>query len=478
MTEYDSVYQFVELDTKSLMRLESMQPLSVSDVDEPLWAVLRQYAVPGFSQNDYELTSLPLVPFQRGTVDVPMPSSDRLQNLTGVSSPSPAAAQRFRKTVQAAIASGKTPLETIANNPAMSLAEFSIPVAPDGTVFGTIDDARRLIAADVLPSNLDGSGVNVVVIDAGIDKTMLPATGQFGGGWPCLPQGPGMPTPLPPGMTTGENALHGMMIVNNILAIAPNATIWDVPLIPPPKVGDIPSFLVAAKAVFSQILVDILGWQSVGVRTGPWVFMNAWAIYDRRSEASYLGEYTENLGTGGVPPHPFIAKIEDVANAGFDLVFCAGNCGEVCPDGRCGPNDYGPGRGIWGANAHERVLTAGAVRVDGIWAGYSSEGPGPTPHLYQKKPDFCAPSQFAGIDGKYPLNSGTSAAAAITAGVVCALRSQTGSNWSQTKVPPDKLRQILNSTATQLQGSGWNRWLGNGILNAGAAYQQLRTQFP
>ena len=67
------------------------------------------------------------------------------------------------------------------------------------------------------------------------------------------------------------------------------------------------------------------------------------------------------------------------------------------------------------------VLTTGAVRVDGIWAGYSSEGPGANAAPVPQKPDFCAPSQFVGIDGKYPLNDGTSAAAAITAGLVSAL---------------------------------------------------------
>ncbi len=473
MTAYDSIYQYMKIDARSLAPLHPMQRLKVADIADPLWKLLQLHAGPAFSKNDYALESLPVVLFHPGSAGGRARPSHRLQNLLGVSSPSPSAAERFR---QAMIASGSTQPHDIAINPTMSVGEYSIPLSPDGTMFGTLDAARRLIGADQL-AGLDGTGVNVVLIDAGIDKTMFPP-GQYGGGWQCLPQGPGMPIPLPPGMTTGEDALHGTMIVNNILAIAPKVTIWDVPLIPPPKIYDIPNFLIAANAAFSQILADILAWRSEGVHTGPWIFMNAWAVYDRRSEGSYLGEYTENLGSGGSPPHPFIATVEQIVNAGFDLVFCAGNCGEVCPDDRCGPNDYGPGRGIWGANAHERVLTAGAVRVDGIWAGYSSEGPGPTPNLYANKPDLCAPTQFVGAAGKYPLNDGTSAAAAITAGVVCALRSQTGSNWSQTKVPPDKLRQILNSTAMQLQGSGWNRRLGNGILNAGSAYQQLQVQFP
>jgi hypothetical protein len=370
---------------------------------------------------------------------------------------------------------GSSHLDSIVTNPALTVAEYSIPVAPDGAMFGTMDDARRLIRADQLPTSLDGSSVNVVLIDAGIDQSAIPA-GQFGGGWQPLPGGPGLPIPPLPGQTTGEDALHGMMIVNNILTMAPRAMIFDVPLIPPPKIFDIFSFLVAADAAYDKILKDIQWLQTNGNFPGPWIFMNAWAIFDRRSEGAYLGEYTENLGPKGVPPHPFIHRIERVAHRNFDVVFCAGNCGEVCPDDRCGPDDYGPARGIWGANAHRAVLTAGAVRVDSVWPGYSSEGPGPTPNLYSEKPDLCAPSQFVGTSGLYPPNTGTSASAAIVAGIVCALRSK--ANWNQTRVPPYILNAILNNTANQTQGAGWNRWLGNGILDAFAAYQQLAASFP
>ena len=228
--------------------------------------------------------------------------------------------------------------------------------------------------------------------------------------------------------------------------------------------------------MYDKALKDIQSFQANGQFPGPWVFMNAWAIFDRRSEGAYLGEYTENLGPNGVPPHPFIHRIERLARNRFDIVFCAGNCGEVCPDDRCGPDDYGPGRGIWGANAHKDVLTVGAVRADATWAGYSSEGPGPTPNLYAKKPDLCAPSQFVGTAGLYPPNTGTSASAAIAAGVVCALRSW--ASWNQTTVSPGDLKQILNDTAMQTQGPGWNRWLGNGVLDAYAAYLLLAATFP
>ena len=359
-------------------------------------------------------------------------------------------------------------------NPMIEAAEFSVPVAPDAALFGTLADARRLIRADQLPAALDGGNVNVVVIDAGIDQSMIPPPGKFGGWWLPMPGGPGPPPP-PPGMTTGLAARHGTMVVNNILAMAPKATIFDVPLIRPPKIGDIPPFLALADATYRRILRNIFWFRRFKCFTGPWIFMNAWTIYDRRSEVPFLGEYTENLGANGITPHPFNKLIEKVSRKNFDIVFCAGNCGRICPDGRCGANDYGPGRSIWGANAHRNVLSVGAVRVDGIWLGYSSEGPGPL-KLDQYKPDLCAPSQFEGTQGEYPSNTGTSAAAAISAGIIAALRSRP--NWNQTAVSPTALKQILNATATKTQGAGWNQTIGNGILNANAAAAELSAQFP
>ena len=164
--------------------------------------------------------------------------------------------------------------------------------------------------------------------------------------------------------------------------------------------------------------------------------------------------------------------IDQLAANKFDIIFCAGNCGGVCPDGRCGPNDFGPGRGIWGANAHPSVLTVGAVRTDTSWIGYSSEGPGPgrppLNKLANQKPDLCAPSQYIEPGGDIPPNRGTSAAAALAAGVVSAFRSKT--SRSQAAVPPTLLINVLNTTTPEaISGLPWERRIGNGILNARAA---------
>jgi hypothetical protein len=350
------------------------------------------------------------------------------------------------------------------------VGDLHVPVPSDGALFGTRTDALTLIGANPGLGISDPGPVNVVVIDSGFDLGCVPA-GQFGGGWQPLPGGLDLPTPMPPGMTRGPEGLHGAMIVENVLALAPKAMIFDVPLIPPPKIYDVPTFLHLAEAIYQALLVQIPFYSSYF--PGPWVLVNAWSVYDRRSELPKLGQYTENKGYFG-PPHAFIKLIQQIAGAHYDMVFAAGNCGEYCPDGRCGPDDYGPGRSIWGANAHAGVITPGAVRVDATWLGFSSEGPGPTPHLAAAKPDLCAPTQFLGPSGLYPFSTGTSASAAVTAGVVAALRTK----WDQTKVPPVILKLVLNYSATQPLGIGWNPWFGNGILNAAAAFNTLHAAYP
>jgi subtilisin family serine protease len=99
-------------------------------------------------------------------------------------------------------------------------------------------------------------------------------------------------------------------------------------------------------------------------------------------------------------------------------------------------------------------------------AGASRFGP-----RWHDKPDVCAPSQFHETDDAYTTNGGTSAACALSAGVIAALRSNP--KWNPTAVPPERLKKVLNETARKTDGPNWNNRLGNGILNAEAAFRKL-----
>jgi hypothetical protein len=117
------------------------------------------------------------------------------------------------------------------------------------------------------------------------------------------------------------------------------------------------------------------------------------------------------------------------------------------------------------------VITAGAVRSDETWVGYSSQGPGPE-LLAVQKPDLCAPSQFCESYDAALLSSGSSAACAMTAGVVAALRGNP--KWDQVTVPPETLRVALTTSARKPAGpAGWDNRLGFGILDAAAAIAAL-----
>jgi hypothetical protein len=354
---------------------------------------------------------------------------------------------------------------------------YFCPAGLDQLLFGDRAAADRLTRACDLPGWLRGDGVNVVVLDHGFDRHRVR---NFGGGWSRR----GGPRP---GRT---HRGHGLMIVRNILETVPNATFWDIPLIPL-AIDNINGFLATARCAVRGVLRYVKG---LGDHR-PWVMVNAWAIYDRSSEYP-PGDYTENTRPGG---HPFNRLITKVVDAGIDVVFAAGNCGQFCPDRRCARIDCGPGRSIWGANSHPRVISTGAVRTDARWLGNASQGPGQaglasTPEegpLAIGKPDLCAPSNFRdkhdafvgntdmpwiGDSGSpYIANTGTSAACALTAGIVAALRSDP--RWPPARVPPEVLKNRLTATARKIEGPLWNGHLGHGIINAKDAFDDLEILF-
>ena len=337
--------------------------------------------------------------------------------------------------------------------------EYWAPTNASDWLFGDREQANRLIGTQFLRRQPDasGAGVNVIVVDQGVDRQRIR---NFGGGWKHVDG------PAPGSRKNG----HGAMLVRNILDIAPEATIFDVPLITG-AVANRRAFLSEAHAAYLQILRDVRALRRSKRWQGPWIFLNAWAIYDRQSELPH-GDHTRNA------QHAFNLVIEEAVRQCFDVVFCAGNCGQFCPMRLCGSHDIGPGKSILGANSHPKVLTIGAVRSDGMWLGYSSQGPGQAEVAGQqdrkeaiRKPDLCAPSQFAEIADVRMANTGTSAASAIAAGAVAALRSK-----CRDALSPAELKNILRKSARQTSGVGWNGKLGHGVLNLPAAYRRAEAK--
>ena len=70
----------------------------------------------------------------------------------------------------------------------ISLAEYWSPSEAIDPLFGNRRDARRLLGADYLrqQEGASGKGVNVVVVDQGVDKELVGRLGgNFGGLWHC-----------------------------------------------------------------------------------------------------------------------------------------------------------------------------------------------------------------------------------------------------------------------------------------------------
>lgn len=364
----------------------------------------------------------------------------------------------------------------IGADPGGNLADHWCPGTGTLGAFAKRDDAHRQLSVSSLdalpPTPAAAPKVNVVIIDQGLNKAAIKPE-NWGGGWERVDEVSGKKIYSPPG--SAERTSHGMMIARNILSVAPEAVLYDFPLIPRPIIRDVSAFASDAHVAFHLLVAWIAFLRMLHPRwSGPWVLVNAWAIYDRSTEIP-LGDYTENLNTSAIPNgHRLNRVIKQAAQqAGIDFIFAAGNCGTFCPSPRCGKVDRGPGSSIWGANSLAEVTTVSAVLTNDMWLGYASQGPGQR-LLGEKKPDFCAPSQFWETTDANVRNTGTSAACGLTAGVVAALRRV----WSAPRVSPLTLKQVLVDTARKTQGEEPNGRLGYGVLNAQKAVKRLLRDYP
>jgi subtilisin family serine protease len=294
---------------------------------------------------------------------------------------------------------------------------------------GTIEDVAKYLRCDKLwEKGIRGTGIVVGICDTGVDKTKIPAVI---GGWTPNPT-------YPPGTDPGG---HGSMCATDVLGMAPDAKIYDIGILKSTK--DMTGFLSDAIAAYQ--------WALEQYRTNgtPQILSNSWGVFQANEAPDYAND----------PNHPFTRKVVEVIDAGIIVAFAAGNCGEVCPDRRCATN--GPGKSIWGANGHPKVITVGAANIQEQWIGYTSQGPA---SLDPKKPNFCAPSHFKGY---YSSDSGTSAACPVCAGVIALLKSHfTGLTQNQAK-------EVLQETAKNLCATGWDPNSGYGMIQAEAAFNFL-----
>lgn len=337
------------------------------------------------------------------------------------------------------------------------VASFANPKIQPVETVGCADDAEgtsktvaaRFRRASLHASGLDGSGVDLVIVDTGIKRDgaknlVTNLTGAWHPNRSDYVAGSARPE-------RGSSGTHGTMCAWNAQRFAPKAAVYDYALLD--TSGSWQSFLFDAVKAYLQLI-------SLRATNGrPMVVNNSWAMYDPASEdlpSTDPGNYSAN------PAHPFNRVVRRLIAAGADVVFAAGNCGQDCPDGRCGTST-GRGKSIHGAAGLGDVLTIGGVSVGDKRVGYSSQGPS---SITLAKPDLCAYTHFAGSE-VYATDSGTSTSAPIVAGLIAALRS---------KVPtlsPAELAAVLRRTAKDLGSTGFDHDHGYGLVNVVAAAKLL-----
>ena len=327
-----------------------------------------------------------------------------------------------------------------------------------GYSFGTRAAASRLIGAESLrANNLRGQNVNVFVVDQGLNEEYIERLGgNFAGGVSWEVDGKVKSPGKDKSAFFPVQRRHGGMMLRSIIDLAPEARIFDFPLIPRRITG---SEFFGLNAVYAFWIIRLLA-KFLG---GPWVILNAWGLVDRFAE-TVRGDYSNNRD------HWLNVLLSSIGNE-HDVVFAAGNNGQFCGDARASGYDLGPGRSIFGANGLPEVYSAGAVRTDGSWVGAASQGPGPSEFADSTvtKPDLAVPSWFNEDYDPSLRSGGTSSAAAVLAGAVAALRSH------ETIVgkTPAELRDTLRETARPTNGTGWSKRTGTGILNVRQAVSTL-----
>lgn len=325
--------------------------------------------------------------------------------------------------------------------------------------------ATKLDVATLAVKGLDGTDVAVAIMDTGINLGYLSAklgrTPRFdaGNSW----------TPVGVGTAPGAQPVgHGTMCAYDTLIAAPNATLLDYPML----LGTAPGGGVMGRRLSIALLgyAQLLVFWAVAFAPGSvsrykaLVVNNSWTMFHPSWDfpTGHPGRYADN------PNHPFNVIVSTLARTGADILFCAGNCGSSCADGRCQNSVTDT---IRGANALPDVLTLADCDTTDARVGYSSQGPA-IPGMAAQKPDLTAYTHFLGSEAFGPgtPDSGTSTACPVAAGCVAALRTKV----DRAITPPPSLFAQLKATAKPLPGIvGFSNDVGHGLLDPVAAGTSL-----
>ncbi len=286
-------------------------------------------------------------------------------------------------------------------------------------VWGGSEDAK-----DVVPGNVDGSGVKVAILDTGIDYTHPDLDANYAGGYdfqnndndPKDDNGHGTHCS---GIVAAEDNDDG------VIGVAPKASIYAV------KVLD-----AQGSGYISTIVSGI-----------------DWAI-DHNMDVISM-----SLGSSS-SDSSLEESINRAYNAGIVVVAASGNDGKEA---------------ISYPAKYDDAIAVGATDKDNSLASFSNYGAeqevvAPGVDIYSTMPTYTVTLNYwwyGGYSKNYAKMSGTSMATPMVAGVVALILD------ADPSLSPAQVRDVLHNTATDLGSSGWDKYFGYGLVNAKAAVDSL-----
>lgn len=314
---------------------------------------------------------------------------------------------------------------------------------------------RRLLGGDDFTAkSLTGKDVAIAILDDGINlrelqKTLPAATLDE----PASISKIGTKAGLAP-------ISHGTMCAYDALIMAPNSTLIDLACLKPydsTKPGQQENLINRVHRMYTLFEATLRTLMSTYRAI---VINNSWAIVNARNDPGP----THPSGYIGNPEHPLNKIVAEFVNEYcVDVLFAAGNCRPNTNAFGCQQDD-GAGT-IYGANSLQEVLTVTAINVDGSAATESSHGPG---RLYADKPDVCMYSNFVGaqLEGADTLDRATSAACAVTAGLVACIRTKEAAfPLNSGKWTPARVNDLIRSKTS---GGSFNHQQGRGPVDGPA----------
>ncbi len=376
----------------------------------------------------------------------------------------PAVVGRHGGTVRSVMASlnalvVEIPCDQVAALASEDAVQWVEPALPQ---FDTVNDGNLLMAEVAplvtAPYALDGTGISVMVYDAGVANA---AHSDFGG---RLTQRDTVQAELHPTHVAGTIAGDG----SNSASEGGTALQW--------------------RGIAPGVTVESYSYEYMG--SGPIFYTNPGDLEADYNEAAttYGADVGNNSLGSNVASNGYdcslhgnygvsSALIDSLVRTGIPQIWAAGN---ERGNGRCGT-----GYGTVGppAGAKNAIIVGAVNSNDASMSSFSSWGPTDDGRL---RPDICAPGAQIGGDGgttstslsgAYTVMSGTSMATPVVTGICALLLQDYRAHYPGNDPSCATLKALLAHTATDLGNSGPDYQFGYGLVRARAAVDALREGF-